>query len=96
VLTTAEAGQLGRSDTEQLSFALANRLCMFTSNQGDFARLHHEWMLAGRTHAGIIILSNQQMAPTLQTSLLIRLAQTRTPNEMTNHLEFLANRIVRE
>ena len=42
-------------DEEQLEFAAAEGWTIFTFDTGDFARLHWEWMVAGRTHAGIIL-----------------------------------------
>jgi hypothetical protein len=55
-LTTArDAGQLGRSDEEQLAFASGAGRVLVTHNRVDFERLHGRWLEAGRRHSGIII-----------------------------------------
>jgi hypothetical protein len=62
VLTAEEAGRQRLSDEEQLSFATQDERCLYTANYGDFARLHAEWMRAGRRHAGIVART-QQVTP---------------------------------
>jgi hypothetical protein len=55
VVTARDAGQLGRSDSEQLAFGAAAGRVLLTHNRVDFERLHREWLETGRSHAGIII-----------------------------------------
>jgi hypothetical protein len=55
VTTARDAGQLGRSDEEQLTFATNAGSVLLTHNRVDFERLHRSWFEAGRPHSGIII-----------------------------------------
>ncbi len=55
VVTTRDAGQLGRSDFQQLAFGAEAGRVLLTHNRVDFERLHREWLEAGRSHAGIVI-----------------------------------------
>ena len=55
ILTTSEAGRLGRPDADQLSFATTEDRCLFSFNRGDFAALHGQTLAAGGHHAGIIV-----------------------------------------
>jgi uncharacterized protein with PIN domain len=55
VTTARDAGQLGRSDEEQLDFAAATDSVLVTHNRVDFERLHRRRLEAGRRHSGIII-----------------------------------------
>ena len=55
VITARDAGQLGRSDAEQLAFAAGSERVIFTHNRVHFERLHREWLDAGKPHAGILV-----------------------------------------
>ncbi len=55
VRTTAEAGQLGRSDAEQLSYAAENKLTLVTHNRIHFEQLAADYFASSRKHAGVII-----------------------------------------
>ena len=73
------AGDLGRSglpDDEQLAFANERGWVTFTCNVGDFARHHKRWCESGRTHAGIIVLNDQRLDPTLTVRALALLTAT--------------------
>lgn len=55
VQTAREAGQLGRSDLEQLGDGAVAKHVLLIHNRVDFERLHQKWLETGRPHAGIII-----------------------------------------
>jgi len=57
VLTTRDAGNLGRRDEEQLDFAARSDRVFVTHNIQDFMRLAQRWASEGRSHAGIIYVS---------------------------------------
>jgi len=59
-ITTRDARQLGRSDSEQLAFATGSGCILLTHNRVDFERLHREWLGARKRHAGIIIARRRQ------------------------------------
>ncbi len=55
LLTAREAG-LGQTPDEcHLEYATSFQRTIFTYNVRDFARLHQEYLKAGRHHAGIIV-----------------------------------------
>jgi len=54
-LTTQEAGQVGRSDAEQLAFATERQMAILTHNRDDFAALAGQYHSVARIHCGIII-----------------------------------------
>jgi hypothetical protein len=58
--TTLEAGRLGTSDSDQLAYAAEQERAIYTFNASDFARLHRDCLRAGRSHAGIIVISEQR------------------------------------
>lgn len=53
----------GRSDEEQLAFAVATARTIVTANRSDFARLHGAWTSTGRHHRGMVIRSRQSAPP---------------------------------
>lgn len=87
VLTTHEAGNVGRRDEDQLTFAARAGRAFFTHNRGDFARLHKEAMREGRSHAGIIVSDQLSLGVLLRR--LSKLCFHLTQEEMMNRLEFL-------
>lgn len=56
VLTTIEAGMMGHSDVEQLSYASAHNRCLLTHNRVDFETLHLALISEARQHSGIIVI----------------------------------------
>jgi len=54
-LTTVAAANLGRTDEEQLTFALQESRILVTHNRTDFEDLAVQWWNQQRDHAGIIL-----------------------------------------
>ena len=55
VTTTQDAGQIGKSDAEQLAFAAGQGKTILTHNRVDFEALARRYFEDKRTHSGIII-----------------------------------------
>ena len=55
VLTTQEAGMLGKDASDQLAFAVSRQATVLTHNRDDYEELAREYFAAGQTHSGIII-----------------------------------------
>jgi hypothetical protein len=91
VETAAEAGMLQRDDEEQLAYASSQQRVIVTSNAAHFARLHQEYLAAGRTHAGIVVIHQQRYSVGEVIRRLLRLVGTRTPDEMRNRLDYLSS-----
>ena len=89
VLTTAEAGNTGRTDGEQLEFARAVRRVIVTSNAGDFSRLHAEWAARGERHAGIVIVTEQSANPEVLGLKIGRLVTLRANGDMENVILYI-------
>lgn len=53
--TTQEAGQIGKSDAEQLAYAASRNKALLTHNRADFEMLAKEYFSTGKTHSGIIV-----------------------------------------
>jgi predicted nuclease of predicted toxin-antitoxin system len=53
--TTARAGNQGNEDEDQLDYATQRSAVLITHNRRHFRRLHRDWMLASKHHAGIIL-----------------------------------------
>jgi predicted nuclease of predicted toxin-antitoxin system len=88
--SAAEAGTLGTTDEEQLTFAAAQGRCIVTFNIADFAALAIQWANAGRTHAGIVVtpqVSRRYFGALLQR--LLDLLNTTTADEMVNTFRYL-------
>ena len=54
-VTTRGAGNIGKSDEEQLQYAAAHGMAILTHNRRHFRRLHRNWIARGREHSGVIV-----------------------------------------
>jgi hypothetical protein len=91
VVTALDAGLVGRPDEEQLAFATGCGSVLYTFNVSDFYRLHTQWVLAGREHAGMILAPQQRFSIGEQLRRVLRLCATIAAASMRNRVEFLAN-----
>jgi uncharacterized protein with PIN domain len=94
-VTANEAGMRGRADAEQLAFATSEGRVLYTKNTADFRRLDAAWRIAGRHHAGIVVVTSQRASVGSQVRALVAMAQKFGPDDMTNRLEFLLNHLPR-
>jgi hypothetical protein len=90
VTTAGDAGTLGKSDEEQLEWAAAKGLTLYSFNRGDFYALHTDWIRTGRSHAGIV-LSRQDLSIGDQMRRLLRLIASLSAEEMQDRVEFLSS-----
>jgi hypothetical protein len=88
-LSTPEAGRLGRTDPDQLEWAAHVGRALVTFNVSDFARLHHDWMIQGRHHCGVIVSQQRPLGDLLRR--LLRLGRSLGAAEMIDRLEYLSN-----
>ena len=91
VETTHSANLLGATDIVHVRYAASLGLCVVTSNQGDFYRLHGEFIGNTDGHAGIAIITQQRWSAGERLRRLLRLARAYTPEEMRNRIEFLSD-----
>ena len=91
IVTTRSAGRRGEPDIVHLRFAASQGLCLVTSNQGDFQRLHGEFAARGEGHSGIVVVTQQRWGPGERVRRLLRIAAAFSPAEMENRIEFLSD-----
>ena len=89
VVTTLEVGMDGRADEEHLQYAAEQGRVLCSFNQADFSRLHKEWLLSGKSHAGIILAIQQRYSAGEQMRRLLNLIANKTAEDMINRIEFL-------
>ncbi len=95
VVTVADAGRLGYPDEEQLIWATEQGRVIYSFNIGDFCRLHRDFIVQERNHAGIVLASQQQYSIGQQLRGLLKLASDNSSEEMVNQLMFLNTYIER-
>ena len=61
VVHVQEVGRKGKTDTEQLRYAVENKKCLFSFNVKDFVMLHNEYIQNEKDHFGIVV--SKQLAP---------------------------------
>ena len=83
-LTTQEAGMLGASDEEQLTFA-ARQGRIFLTCDNDFLRLHAQ----GIQHAGIVYVNRQTPIGILIRGIML-IYEVLDDSEMQDHVEYLS------
>ena len=91
VLTVVDVGMLHRSDEEQLDWARQNSRVIFSFNTRDFYRLHTILIGQGLSHAGIILAPQQRYGIGELMRGVLKLINTKSPEEMQGQLEFLSN-----
>ena len=84
VTTTSEVGLMGATDSEQLTFALAQERVIFTQDD-DFLKLHQE----GITHAGIVYCRQRSRSLGEIITTLSLLWECVEPEEMLKQVEFI-------
>ena len=89
VITALEAGMIEREDRAHLSFAAAEGRVLYTFNVRDFYALHSQVLLSGGSHAGLILVRQQQYPVGEQTRRLLKLIANKSAEEMISSVEFL-------
>jgi hypothetical protein len=85
----------GQTDSQQLETATDLGRVIVTSNAKDFHRLHTEWMVAGRSHAGIIVV-RQSIPIGLLLRKLSQMQEERSVEQMRDAILFISNAAVEE
>ena len=86
-----EAGMTKRGDQEHLEYATAQGRALVSFNRGDYCRLHTDWLTQGKSHAGIILATQQRHTIGERVRRLLNLATALSAQDMQNRLEFLTN-----
>jgi hypothetical protein len=91
VTTALEENMIEQPDSAHLDFATSQGRALYSFNVGDFYRLHTTYLAQGRSHAGIIFSLQQTYSVGEQMRRLLRLAASRSAEEMCNRIEFLGS-----
>ncbi len=84
VTTVPEQSALGKTDSEQLEFAISMERCFLTHNRVDFERLHLQYVEESKQHFGIIIVPQKNAYEVAQRIGI--LVSTLTTDEIRNQL----------
>lgn len=86
-VTTRDAEMLGKSDREQLRYAVESKYILLTHNRVDFERLHEEYRESSEGHYGIIIAKRRNEYSVLKR--LLRILNQVTADEIKNQIRYI-------
>jgi len=87
VLSARDAGALGKSDDEQMLYAVSLRRAVVTHNRVDFEKQHRKFLESGMKHYGAI-LAKRRRDPEV-VGKLPALLDTVTAEEMQDQLRYI-------
>jgi len=87
VTTTHTAKNLGKSDAEQIEFAVSQRKVLLTHNRVDFENLAKDYFIENKTHYGIIIAVRR--LPNEMAQRLLTILNDVTGDEMINQIRYI-------
>ncbi len=85
--TAKQAGQLGKTDVEQLEYAISQKAAILTHNRNDFAALAQEYFSREGKHYGIIIAVRHPYGKIVNR--LVSILNTTTADEMENQIIYI-------
>ncbi len=86
-ITTLEAQNLGKSDHEQLTYAIDQHKVFLTHNRIDFEKLAVNYFDEGQHHAGIIIATRRH--PAQIVSRLLAILGSTMSDEMIDQIKYI-------
>ncbi len=86
-VTTDEVGRKGKSDPQQLEYAVSRQIVIVTHNRLDFEELAQKYFAESQTHYGIII--SVQRLPHEIAERLLKILNDFTADEMTNQIIYI-------
>lgn len=95
VRTVHDDDMSGRSDDEQLQWAISDERALYSSNVADFFKLHSEMLSKVQSHAGLILLPRQRYPVGHQLRGVLILMASLSAEAMVNRVEFLGGWIAR-
>jgi len=91
IITALDADMIEQPDEKHLSFATAQQRVLYSSNIGDFCRLHNIWLTQNRSHTGMVLSLQQHYSVGERMRRLLKLVSQLTAEDMKNRVEFLSN-----
>ena len=90
LITSLDAVLIAQPDSIHLDYATRNGRVLCSFNVGDYYRLHTEYLNTGQTHAGIILMRQQQYSVGEVMRRMLKLIANKTTEDMCNTVEFLS------
>ncbi len=87
VVTTDEAGNKGKSDKDQMKFAVENGYLLVTMDRRDFEEIAKDYFNRNIQHFGISVVADN--SPQIIAQRLNYLVDTYTADEMKNQIVYL-------
>ena len=87
VMTTHQAGNLGKSDAEQFEFAANQKKVLLTHNRVDFENLAKKYFAENKMHYGIIIAVRR--LPNEMVQRILKILNHNTADEMINQIIYV-------
>ena len=87
VIHAQELQYKGKSDDEQLSYAIKEKRCLFSFNVKDFVLLHNKYVQNRWEHYGVILSKQLTIGETMRR--LLKILQIFSQASIKNRLEFL-------
>lgn len=86
-ISTNEVNRKGKSDPQQLEYAISRNYTIVTHNRVDFEQLAQAYFFGNQTHCGIIIAV--QRSPHEIAARLLKILNDNTADEMTNQIIYI-------
>jgi hypothetical protein len=87
VLSFRDADMAGKSDDEQLLYAVSQRRAIVTHNRDDFEAQHRKFVEGGLKHYGVIIAKRRK--PEEVVAKLVEILDSVTADEMESQLRYI-------
>lgn len=87
--TVFDEGMVGKSDRAQIEYATRTGRVLYSFNVADYCRLHKEYLNERKFHSGIVVVYRQRYSAGQQLRLLLKLADEKSAEDLTNELIFL-------
>ena len=87
VLSARDADALGKSDDEQMLYAVSEHRAVVTHNRVDFEKQHAKFLESGMSHHGVIIAKRRKDAEIVNK--LLALLDEVSAEEMKNQLRYI-------
>lgn len=87
VKTAREQEMLGKSDPQQLTFAISLDRCLLTHNRLDFEALHSNYLINKKYHQGILMAKRRNAYEIAERTAI--LLDTLTADEIANQLFYV-------
>lgn len=85
--TARDCEQLGKSDKEQIEFAVSQKRALVTHNRVDFERLVKEYFLKDKLHYGVIIAVRR--SPKDLTQRIVEILNQINADEIQNQIRYI-------